>query len=124
MLKFIAKIFGTKSEKDIKRIMPLVEKTKAEGERLISISNDELRNETQKSNTINRLRALTTSWLACTKSSRQSRPRHCERSRICGNRSDRRQRNRNSKGPSESSAKAFAIVKETARKFKENEFLK
>ena len=25
MLKFIAKIFGTKSEKDIKRIMPLVE---------------------------------------------------------------------------------------------------
>ena len=48
MLKFIAKIFGTKSEKDIKRIMPLVEKTKAEGEKLLSISNDELRNETQK----------------------------------------------------------------------------
>ena len=36
MLKFIAKIFGTKSEKDIKRIMPLVDKTKAEGEKLKS----------------------------------------------------------------------------------------
>ena len=32
MLKFIAKIFGTKSEKDIKRMMPLVEQTKKEGE--------------------------------------------------------------------------------------------
>ncbi len=47
MLKFIAKIFGTKSEKDIKRIMPLVEETKKAGERLTTLSNDELRNETQ-----------------------------------------------------------------------------
>jgi preprotein translocase subunit SecA len=47
MLKFIAKIFGTKSEKDIKRIMPLVEETKQAGERLKTLSNDELRNETQ-----------------------------------------------------------------------------
>src|SRR5689334_21281210 len=46
MLKFIAKIFGTKSEKDIKRIMPLVEETKAEGEKLKSLSNDNLRAET------------------------------------------------------------------------------
>ncbi len=28
MLKLIAKLFGTKSDKDIKRMMPLVEKTK------------------------------------------------------------------------------------------------
>src|SRR5687767_15393832 len=48
MLKFIAKIFGTKSEKDIKRIMPLVEQCKQEGEKIKSISNDELRNETRK----------------------------------------------------------------------------
>ena len=46
MLKFIAKIFGTKSEKDIKRIMPLVEETKREGEKLLSITNDELRAKT------------------------------------------------------------------------------
>ncbi len=48
MLKFIAKIFGTKSEKDIKRLMPLVEQTKSEGEKLKSVTNDELRNETRK----------------------------------------------------------------------------
>src|SRR4051812_16073831 len=46
MLQFIAKIFGTKSDKDIKSIMPLVEQTKAEGEKLKSISNDELRGKT------------------------------------------------------------------------------
>ncbi len=43
MLKLITRIFGTKSEKDIKRIMPLVEKTKAEGEALLTLSNDDLR---------------------------------------------------------------------------------
>ena len=48
MLKLIAKLFGTKSEKDIKRIMPLVEQTKQEGEKLKSVSHDELRNETKK----------------------------------------------------------------------------
>src|SRR4051812_13017317 len=46
MLKLIAKIFGSKSEKDIKRMTPLVEQTKQEGEKLVSISNDELRNKT------------------------------------------------------------------------------
>jgi preprotein translocase subunit SecA len=47
MLKLISRIFGTKSEKDIKKIMPLVEKTKAEGERLLTLSNDELRSITR-----------------------------------------------------------------------------
>ena len=40
MLKFIAKLFGTKSDKDIKRMMPLVEETKTEGERLKNVSHD------------------------------------------------------------------------------------
>ena len=48
MLKFIAKILGSKSQKDIKSVMPLVEQTKAEGEKLLSISNDELRNKTKE----------------------------------------------------------------------------
>src|SRR5882762_6934976 len=46
MLKLIAKIFGSKSEKDIKGMTPLVEQTKKEGENLVSISNDELRDKT------------------------------------------------------------------------------
>ncbi len=47
MLKLIAKIFGTKSDKDIKRIMPIVEESKREFEKLQAISNDDLRRETQ-----------------------------------------------------------------------------
>ncbi|MFN7838855.1 MAG: preprotein translocase subunit SecA, partial [Bacteroidota bacterium] len=47
MLKLIAKIFGTKSDKDIKRMMPLVEETKKEGEKLPRLSNDQLRQRTQ-----------------------------------------------------------------------------
>jgi len=46
MLKLIAKLFGTKSEKDIKLVMPLVEATKREGEKLVNLSNDELRQRT------------------------------------------------------------------------------
>lgn len=46
MLKLLAKIFGDKSQKDIKLMMPLVEATKKEGELLISLSNDELRGKT------------------------------------------------------------------------------
>ena len=48
MLKLIAKIFGTKSEKDIKKIMPLVDATRREGEKLSGLTNDQLRDETSK----------------------------------------------------------------------------
>lgn len=48
MLKLIAKIFGSKSSRDIKRLMPLVEQAKQEWEELKPLSNDELRDETLK----------------------------------------------------------------------------
>jgi len=43
---FIGKVFGTKSDKDLKEVMPLVQKTKAVFEELQSISNDQLRDRT------------------------------------------------------------------------------
>ncbi len=43
MLNFISKLFGSKSDRDVKAIMPVVEKVKAEFDKLGSISNDELR---------------------------------------------------------------------------------
>ncbi len=46
MLKFIAKIFGTKSEKDIKTLMPLVDKINQEYAQFAGISDDELRKKT------------------------------------------------------------------------------
>jgi len=44
--KTVAKIFGSKSSKDIKEIAPLLEKTKAEFAKLSSLSNDALRGKT------------------------------------------------------------------------------
>ena len=46
MLEFISKLFGSKSERDVKGIGPLVEKVKAEFDKLGDISNDELRAKT------------------------------------------------------------------------------
>jgi preprotein translocase subunit SecA len=46
MLGFINKLFGSKSERDVKSIQPIVEKIKNEFAQLESISNDELRGKT------------------------------------------------------------------------------
>jgi preprotein translocase subunit SecA len=46
MLEFISKLFGSKSDRDVKSIQPIVEKIKIEFSRLDGISNDELRAKT------------------------------------------------------------------------------
>lgn len=48
MLKLIAKLLGNKSTRDIKRLMPLVEQTKQDWEQVKTLTNDELRQETLK----------------------------------------------------------------------------
>ena len=46
MLNFISKLFGSKSERDVKVLLPVVEKVKAEFAKLGQVSNDELRAKT------------------------------------------------------------------------------
>lgn len=46
MLGFLAKIFGSKSERDIKVLQPIVAQINEEYAKLSSLSNDELRNKT------------------------------------------------------------------------------
>jgi preprotein translocase subunit SecA len=46
MLGFLAKIFGSKSERDIKALQPLVTQINEEYAKLATVSNDELRNKT------------------------------------------------------------------------------
>lgn len=46
MLKFLSKLFGSKSERDIKGVQPLVNKINEEYGKLASLSNDELRAKT------------------------------------------------------------------------------
>ncbi len=127
MLKLIAKIFGTKSEKDIKRIMPLVEQTKEEGEKLKNISHDELRNETRKiqefinqelKNIDDQLKDLHNQ---VAKPELDINDKEAIFAQI-----DALEKTRNTeleKVLMQVLPKAFAIVRETARRFKENEYL-
>ena len=46
MLKFINKLFGSKSDRDIKAVKPIVDKIKEEYEKLSSLSLDDLRAKT------------------------------------------------------------------------------
>src|SRR6476469_5224871 len=46
MLSFINKIFGNKSDRDVKSVKPIVDKIKEEYEKLGSLSHDELRAKT------------------------------------------------------------------------------
>src|SRR4051812_23220237 len=46
MLNFISKLFGSKSDRDVKGIQPIVEKVKAAYAELETLSNDELRQQT------------------------------------------------------------------------------
>src|SRR3569833_1610537 len=46
MLEFISKLFGSKSDRDVKGIMPIVEKIKAEYAKIGGLTNDELRAKT------------------------------------------------------------------------------
>jgi preprotein translocase subunit SecA len=128
MLKLIAKIFGTKSEKDIKRIMPLVEQTKQEGEHLKSISNDELRNETKKiQEFINQELKSIDDTLASLHQQIADNPQlEINDKEAIFIQIDKLEAHRNKeleKVLMKVLPKAFAIVRETARRFKENEYL-
>ena len=128
MLKFIAKIFGTKSEKDIKKLMPLVEQTNREGAKLTGITNDELRNRSFA------LRETIANYLKSIDD--QLAERHAkiaaepdldlgEKERIFGE-IDKLEQERNQeleKVLLEILPQAFAIVRETARRFREHEYL-
>lgn len=128
MLKFIAKLFGTKSEKDIKRIMPLVEQTKQEWEKLPPLSNDDLRKKTEeiKSFIDSELKDID-SRLASLHARIEEHPElgitekesiFAEIDKIEGDRNKDLEKVLIKVLP-----RAFAIVKETARRFKENEYL-
>jgi preprotein translocase subunit SecA len=128
MLKFIAKIFGTKSEKDIKRIMPLVEETKAEGEKLKSITNDELRKETKKiqEHISKELSGIDSQLEALHKKIADNPDLEINEKEAVFGEIDKIEVDRNKeleKVLLKVLPKTFAIVRETARRFKENEFL-
>ena len=128
MLKLIAKIFGTKSEKDIKGMMPLVEETKKEGEKLLSISHDDLRARTISiQEEINlRVKPIDDQLASLHQRIADQPDLDINEKEATFNQIDAIEKDRNKeleKVLVEVLPRTFAIVRETAKRFKDNEFL-
>jgi preprotein translocase subunit SecA len=124
MLGFISKLFGNKSERDLKSIQPLVEKIKAEFAKLENISNDELRAMTLD------FKERIAQGLADIDNDIQSAKAQAESPELgvdekvdLYTRIDKLEKDRNKTLEEVLMTilpEAFAVVKETARRFKEN----
>ncbi|QQL48749.1 preprotein translocase subunit SecA [Mucilaginibacter ginkgonis] len=124
MLGFISKLFGNKSERDLKSIQPLVDKAKAEFEKLGGLSHDELRDKTLGfKQIISEGLADIDSEIASAKEQAESEGIAVDEKVELYTRIDKLQKDRD-KNLEEILLRilpeAFAVVKETARRFKEN----
>ena len=128
MLKLIAKIFGTKSEKDIKRIMPLVNQSKQEYEKLSALSHDELRDETRKirEQIAAELKHIDDNLASLHQKIAETPDMDINEKEGVFAQIDKIEEDRNKELEKillKVLPKTFAIVRETARRFKENETL-
>lgn len=126
MLKFIAKLFGTKAERDLKELKPYVGLVNAEYEKLRDLSNDELRARSQglKDLIAERLRSVDDEIEALRQEAMQEPD--VDKKEGIFKKIDDLELERNKQLEVillEILPQAFAIVKETARRFKENEQL-
>ncbi|MGH2622502.1 MAG: preprotein translocase subunit SecA, partial [Sphingobacterium sp.] len=126
MLKFLSKLFGSKSEKDVKGIQPLVNKIKEEYEKLSALSHDELRGKTFEFK--NRISAYLNDLdeeINSLKSHADSTEDMEEKTSTC-DKIDKLTKDRDKKLEEvllEILPEAFAVVKDTARRFTENKVL-
>ena len=125
MLEFISKLFGNKSDRDVKSLLPLVEKVKAEFAKLGDISNDDLRGKTLA------FKAIISQGLAEIDSEIQSIKDRTENNPDLDvsekvalyTQLDKLEKDRNKELEvilMQILPEAFAVVKETAKRFKEN----
>jgi len=124
MLKFLSKLFGSKSERDIKAIQPLVTKIKAEYELLSGITNDELRSKTTDfKNRINEYLADIDTEISELKAEADADGVDMMKKTEIYDKIDKLKKDRDKKLEEillEILPEAFAVVKETARRFSEN----
>ena len=126
MLKFISKLFGgSKSEKDVQSIMPIVQKIGIHFQELQGISNDALRGKTEEFKV--RIKAHLKSiddQIASMNAAAEALPINDIHGRdTIYQEVDKLKKERNKKIEEALTliqAEAFAVVKETARRFKEN----
>lgn len=123
--KTVAKLFGTKSERDIKEVLPYVALTNEEFARLANLSDDELRGRTGTVKAIidERLRPIDEQIAALHQRIAQEMNLDITQKENIFNEIDELEKQRNKDLEVvllEVLPQAFAIVKETARRYKEN----
>ena len=124
MLGLLSKLFGSKSDRDIKQIQPLVEQIKAVYPQLAALSNDELRVKTQIfKQTIASFLADIDAELAEVKTQSEALDLSIAQKTAIYESLDRLQKERDEqleKVLLQILPEAFAVVKETARRFTED----
>ena len=125
MIGFFSKLFGNKSDKDVKKILPVVQKINQHFSSFASLSNDELRNKTRE------FRERIQSHLASTDQAIAEKNKEAEQlsfNDLTGKDQvyqdvDKLKKERDKKieeALDEILPEAFAVVKETARRFQAN----
>ncbi|GAB4026575.1 preprotein translocase subunit SecA [Spirosoma gilvum] len=127
MINLIAKLFGTKSQRDIKELLPYVEKVNAEFVRLKDLSNDELRqvSASLKAQIADELADIDSQLTELKEQTGHSEIDVNEKEQLF-NRIDKLEAERNTELERvllDILPRAFAVVKETARRLSENEQL-
>ena len=125
---FVSKVFGNKSDRDIKEISPIIEKINTEFQKLQSISHDELRAKTaQFKARIKEYTSEISSELSEIRSRIEKEPDMDISDKVdLYDRIDKLEKNENElieQVLKEILPEAFAVVKETARRFSTNEFI-
>ncbi|HEY0177662.1 MAG TPA: preprotein translocase subunit SecA, partial [Pedobacter sp.] len=127
MLGFLTKVFGSKSERDIKAIQPLVIKINEEYAKLSSLSNDELRNKTVYfKDVIAKSLAEIDNKISGLKANAESQELSLPEKTAIYEQIDALTKDRDKELETvlmEILPAAFAVVKETSRRFTENEKL-
>ncbi|SOD17482.1 preprotein translocase subunit SecA [Pedobacter xixiisoli] len=127
MLGFLAKIFGSKSERDIKVLQPIVAQINEEYAKLSSLSNDEIRNKTiEFKETIASALATIDGRITDLKTQAESPELSLQEKTNLYDEVDALGKERNvelEKVLQQILPQAFAVVKETSRRLSENEQL-
>ncbi len=125
MLKFISKLLGNKSEKDVKHLLPKVEQIKSFAQQYQSLSHDELRAKTGefKSRITDYLKEIDAQIASKNKEAEELASNRIQDKDAIYREVDELKKDRDKKIEEvldQILPEAFAVVKETARRFKEN----
>lgn len=129
MLKFITKVFGTKSDRDLKAILPLVKEINAEYDKLRNLSDDQIRAITEelKGNINSELADVDAEIAKLNQQVEDDKSLDLHQKDAIYNQVDALEEDRNKKLEDVLMTllpKAFAVVKETSRRLSENKELR